>query len=74
MDWKLTKDEKDKIIEKIINYFHTERDEEIGELAASLLLDFIIEDLGPHFYNLGISDSIKYIQERVEDMYGMEKK
>jgi len=70
---KFSKEEKNLIIEKIIKYFFNEKNEEIGVLAATLLLEFICENIAPHFYNLGIRDSIAYLQERVEDMYSLEK-
>ena len=71
--FKLDRIEKDKLIEKIINYFFNERDEEIGALAAELLLDFFCENIAPQFYNKGVQDSIAFISERVEDMYSLEK-
>ena len=68
----LSKEQKAKVIEEIKSFFYNERDEEIGELSATLILDFIIEKLAPVFYNAGIKDALKYMQERVEDMYGLE--
>ena len=68
----LSKEQKLKAISEIKNFFYNEREEEIGELASTLLLDFIMKKMAPIFYNVGIKDSIKYLQERVEDMYGLE--
>jgi len=68
----LSKEQKEKAIEAIISFFYNERNEEIGELAATLLLDFILEKLAPVIYNEGIKDAIKFMQESVEDMYGLE--
>ena len=70
---KPNKAEREILIDSIIKYFLHERDEEIGRLAAELLLDFICSSIGPYFYNRGIRDSIAYISERVEDMYSLEK-
>jgi uncharacterized protein (DUF2164 family) len=69
----LSKEEKDLIIDKIIKYFYNESNEEIGNLAAELIYDFICEAIAPYFYNMGIKDSISFLNERVEDMYGLEK-
>ena len=69
---KLTKEAKKKAIEDIKNFFMNERDEEIGNLASSILLDFIIEKIAPVFYNQGLEDAISFMKERVEDMYGLE--
>jgi len=68
----LNKEEKETSIEDIKKFFLKEKDEEIGSLASSILLDFIIEKIAPAFYNQGIQDAITYMSEKVEDMYGLE--
>ena len=68
----ISKEDREKLISEIQEYFLEERDEELGNLAASFILDFIIKNIAPTFYNQGIRDSIRYINERVEDMYGLE--
>jgi uncharacterized protein (DUF2164 family) len=65
---KLTKEQRIDMIASIKRYFKKEREEEIGDLGAGLLLDFIIERLAPEFYNQGIGDSAKYMEDRIEDM------
>ncbi len=52
-----TKEDRAQIIHKIIAYFREERDEEIGELAAGMFLDFIEREIGPIFYNRGVRDA-----------------
>ena len=54
---RLTDEERELAIGAIRAYFERERDEEIGELAAGLLLDFVGEQLGPYFFNRGIEDA-----------------
>ena len=49
-------------------FFSSERDEEIGDLAAGLMLDFIIEKLAPEFYNQGVDDAYWYMKESAEDL------
>lgn len=71
-DIQLKPEVKKEIIERIKRYFASEREEEIGDLAAHLLLNFITEQIGPSFYNQGIHDAMSYIQERVEDLYAFE--
>jgi len=68
----LSKEDREKLISEIQAYFWEERDEELGNLAAGFILDFIIKNIAPTFYNQGIRDSIKYMNERVEDLYGLE--
>ena len=45
---------RENMIKKIQKYYLNERDEEIGDLEAILLLDFIIEKLASEFYNAGV--------------------
>jgi uncharacterized protein (DUF2164 family) len=70
----VTKEIKQELITEIQSYFLVEREEELGVLAAGLLVDFIIEKMGPLFYNQGIKDACAFMSEKVEDMYGLEKK
>jgi len=54
-------------IEKIIDYFATERDEEIGVIAAEDILDMFLDSVGSHLFNKGVKESKKvidiYLQE-----------
>ena len=64
---------KNEIIHKIQQFFLEERDEEIGVLSASIILDFFIEKLGSTFYNLGLHDAIIHMKQHVDDLYGLER-
>ncbi len=68
---KLEKDKRDDMVKAIIAYFKKERDEEIGQLAAGMVLDFVIDKLAPQFYNQGVLDSCAYMNERIEDMQSL---
>ncbi|MHB9093713.1 MAG: DUF2164 domain-containing protein [Eubacteriales bacterium] len=70
---KLTKEKRDYMISAIKEFFLKERDEELGELASGLILDFIIEKLAKEFYNQGVFDSYLYMNEKVEDLLGIQK-
>ena len=69
----VNKEIREDMIRIIKVYFLKERDEDLGDLAASLILDFFIEELGSHIYNQGVYDSYKYIGERTEDLLGILK-
>jgi uncharacterized protein (DUF2164 family) len=45
----------------------------LGELASSLILDFIIDELAPEFYNQGVEDSYTYMNDKLEDLLGIKK-
>ncbi|MBP9822077.1 MAG: DUF2164 family protein [Candidatus Pacebacteria bacterium] len=59
---------KQKHIQNIIGFFKSERDEEIGVIAAEQILDFFIENIGEDIYRKAIKDSQKIIKEKLEDM------
>jgi len=69
----LTKEEKKKAVKIIKEYFMSERNEEIGDLASELILDFISEKIGPYFYNQAIADIQKFMNEKVEDLFSLMK-
>lgn len=63
----LPKDVRREAIGSIKRYFR-ENMEEIGDLAAGLLLDFIVEEIGPSIYNQAVSDVQKHLQARLLDL------
>jgi uncharacterized protein (DUF2164 family) len=65
---KLSEEKKKEMILAIKNYFLNERDEDLGELAANLIMNFIINELAPEFYNQGVYDAYKYINDKSEDL------
>jgi uncharacterized protein (DUF2164 family) len=70
---KVTQEKRDEMISAIKNYFLKEREEEIGDLRAGLMLDFILEELAPEFYNQGVSDSYTYMKDTIEDLLSIRK-
>ena len=69
---KLEKEKKEEMVERIQNYFSNEREEEIGNLAATLILNFVVKELAPGFYNQGVQDAYRYMTERCEDMLSIQ--
>jgi uncharacterized protein (DUF2164 family) len=70
---KITKEQRDEMIAAIKHYFLKNREEDIGDLQAGLVLDFILEELAPEFYNQGISDSYTYMKDTIEDLLSIRK-
>jgi len=71
--FKISKEKRNEMVLSIKTYFSEERNEELGELGASIILDFIIEEIAPVFYNQGVFDSYVYLNDRVEDVLGIQK-
>ncbi|MFP7478225.1 DUF2164 family protein [Terribacillus saccharophilus] len=69
---KLNDTQRTEMISALKTYFDQEKDEQLGDLAAGLLLDFIIEELGPIFYNAGIEASYQFMNEKIEDLFGIQ--
>lgn len=64
----MSKEIKEEMIDRIQAFFIKERGEEIGNLAAEQVLDFITEEMATYFYNEGIEDSISALQSRMENL------
>lgn len=61
--YKLSKKEHGLLLEKIKSFFLDERDEEIGDLAADLYLNFIKQEIAAVFYNKGLQDAKQKVEE-----------
>jgi len=56
------------ILSAIKQYFLEERDEEVGDLQASFLLDFVLKEIGPSIYNQAIKDAQARLSEAVSEL------
>lgn len=64
----LTKEARTEAIASIQKYFHENMEEPIGNIAASGLLGFILEEIGPTIYNKGVADAQERLQMRVSEL------
>jgi uncharacterized protein (DUF2164 family) len=75
MSLKIPKEQKMQVISRVKLYFQEERDEEIGDLAAELLLDFMIKQISPWIYNQAVDDAQTLASQRMaaleEDLYAL---
>jgi len=69
---KLTKQIQEQLIYDLQNYFSKERDEDLGHVPAMMLLDFILEEMGPMIYNQALIDSHNLMTEKIDDIYLLE--
>ena len=69
---KLSEQNKKLMKRKIVDYFSKERDEDLGELASELILDFFMEELAPNIYNQGVDDSYVYMKDKIEDLFALQ--
>jgi uncharacterized protein (DUF2164 family) len=66
----LSKQERADAIASIKRYFRENMPEPIGDLPADLLLNYLVEEIGPAIYNRAIADAQARLQQRVQDLDG----
>lgn len=65
---------KETLVENLQKYFWEERGEELSNFRAELLLDFIVSEIGPYIYNQAIEDSYNFMNNKIEDLFSLEKR
>lgn len=65
----LNKQQRTEAIASLKRYFEENLDP-IGDLPAGLLLNFIVEEIGPVIYNQAIADAQTRLTQRVADLNG----
>lgn len=68
MSIELPNDQHREALASIVRYFQEEREEEIGNIAASGLLRFFLEEIGPSIYNKAVADIQQRMQLHVSDL------
>ena len=66
----ISKETRADAIASIRRYFAENLSEPIGELAAGLLLNFFLEEIGPVIYNRAIADAQRRMEQRAADLSG----
>jgi uncharacterized protein (DUF2164 family) len=70
----LTPETKKLLLANLQNYYSAEREEELSEFQAGLLLEFILSDIGIYIYNQAIADAQKLMQQKTEELFTLEKR
>ena len=70
MPIELSKQGRADAIASLKRYFEENMPEPLGDLPAGLLLNFILEEIGPAVYNRGVADAQERLQQRVQDLTG----
>jgi len=68
MTIELTKEDRTQAVASIERYFRENMEEKIGNVAASGLLGFFLEEIGPSIYNKAVADAQERIQARVSEL------
>lgn len=59
---------KKQLINDLMMYFEQERDEEIGLLAAEMMIDFLIDKIGGEVYNQALDDAKVWFSKKMDDI------
>ncbi len=59
---------KDALVYSIKRYVQEELEQEIGDLQAQFLLEFVLKEVGPSIYNKAIQDAQARMQVAVADL------
>ena len=70
MNLEFSKELRAQAIASIKRYFEENMTEPIGEMPAGLLLNFILEEIGPAIYNRAIADAQARIERMAIDIGG----
>lgn len=70
MKSEISKEQRQEAIRSIQAYFERNMPEPVGDLAAGLLLDFFLVEIGPLVYNQAIADAQTTIQSRIAELDG----
>ena len=67
MALELTQEETQEAVRSLKKYFAADG-EEMGDLRAKLLLDYILKEIAPLAYNRGVQHSEEFFRKRLEDL------
>lgn len=65
-----SKQEIEQIIPSIRRHFKDKLEEEISEMRARFLLDFVRKEIAPFASHRGVSDAEAFLRARMEDLSG----
>ena len=66
----LEPDARKQAVASIRRFFAEEWEQEVGDLKAGLLLDYVLKEIGPSVYNRAIGDAQVYFRDRAADLEG----
>lgn len=70
MPIQLSKETRTALLASVKRFAREELDLDLGEIKASLVLDFCLQEVGPSIYNQALDDAGKFFAERVDDLPG----
>ena len=70
MPIELNQQETKDAVASLQRYFSEELDQEISEMRAKFLLEYILREIAPLAYNQGVKDAESFFRGKIEDLSG----
>lgn len=70
MPIELTPDTAAQLRESIKRFVAEHLDQDIGDLKATMMLDYCLKEIGPTIYNKAVADAQRYFETKVVDLEG----
>ena len=67
----LTAEQKKRALASIKTFASQELDQDLGDLKAGLVLEFVLKEIAPSVYNQAIADAQAYLRDRIADLEGV---
>jgi uncharacterized protein (DUF2164 family) len=67
----LNAEQKKRALTSIKTFASEELDQDLGDLKAGLVLEFVLKEIAPSIYNQAIADAQAYFRDRVADLEGV---
>ena len=64
----LSAEDRAQAVHSLRRYAEAELEAPLGDLAAGLLLDFVLEEIGPAVYNRALADAQRHLAARLADL------
>jgi uncharacterized protein (DUF2164 family) len=64
----LTKQQTEDVVHSLRKYFREELDQEIPEMRARFLLEYVLKEIAPFAYNKGVKDVESRLRATIEDL------
>lgn len=64
----ILKEKRKYYLDQIITFFEQEMEQKIGMVAAEIILDFFLQNIGGDIYNKGVEDSKDVLKRRFGDL------
>ena len=64
-------DTRKRFLDSIKRYAKENLEQEVGDLQAGLLLEFVLKEIAPTVYNQAIADAQAYMRGRLDDLEGV---